>query len=217
MATADSPDSCPVSDSRQSWSPAAKVFASVLIGFHLFAVFSAPWGSPPPSSALAQSVRLKLHPYTQSLAIDNGYRFFAPNPEPSQIVRYTLKYSDGTTTQGQFPHRDTQRPRLYYHRHLILADTIARWVAAAPDLPPGLLLGPEERKEYDRLRNRSTMLLRAVADHLLHVHPTAESVEMVLHEHEIPTPSDILNGVKLTDDALYASQLKLGVFPREQP
>ncbi len=71
----------------REWSPIAKTIATLLFMLHLLAVFAAPWSSPPPSSGLAQEVGRFFHPYTQSLAIDKCYRLFAPDPEPSHIVR----------------------------------------------------------------------------------------------------------------------------------
>ena len=202
---------------RPTWSGGVKAAVSVLIAIHLLAVFSAPWGSPPPASELAEEVGRRFHPYTQTLAIDNGYRYFAPDPLPSFIVRYTLKNADGSETNGEFPDRTTQRPRLHYHRHLILADTMSKWVAAAPNLPADIVLTPAEREEYEHRRERTQTLLRSVADHLLAVNPDAQSVEMVLHEHAIPAPKDILNGVELTDESLYKTSINIGVFGREQP
>lgn len=205
-------------DSQTSqWSVAAKVVASLFITAHLFTVFAAPWGNPPPSSGLSQNVSRFVHPYTQTLAIDNGYRYFAPDPEASHIIRYTLKSDDGTTNNGELPDRSVHWPRLLYHRHLMLSETTFQLINAAPDLPADFQMSEDEKKDYEWQRERARRLLRSLADQLLESNPSASSVELVLHEHAIPTPPQVINGLELTDKSLYDAGVNLGVFERESP
>ena len=202
-----------------SWSAGARAIGSLLIGLHLFAVFASPWSGPPPASGLARAAGAATRPYAQALAIDNGYRFFAPNPEVSHIVRYAYVLKDGSKSQGEFPDRKRHWPRLLYHRHLMLAESLFQLTTAAPDLPPEvqkeLDADPIRKAAYEWDRERARRLIRSLANELLDQNADAQSVELVLHEHAIPTPDDILSGVKLTDSNLYSGGITLGVYNRE--
>ncbi|MCA9268060.1 MAG: hypothetical protein KDA41_06295, partial [Planctomycetales bacterium] len=85
------------------WGLRTRRIVSLLLAFHLAAVFVAPWSSPPPASQLSASAARLFHPYLHAVCIYNGYRFFAPDPGPSHIVRYELQYADGRSEPGQFP------------------------------------------------------------------------------------------------------------------
>jgi hypothetical protein len=66
---------------------------SVGLLLHLTAVIMAPFAMPP-SSELVRDVADRLRPYIDSLYLDHGYRFFAPSPGPSHLVRYRLELPD---------------------------------------------------------------------------------------------------------------------------
>jgi len=103
------------------WSRRAKILASVLIAWHVAAVFVGPWSMPGWASQLGASCGWLFHPYTQALALDNGYRFFAPEPGPSHLIRYDI---DGGRVRGEFPSRAEHWPRLWYHRHFMLTEFV---------------------------------------------------------------------------------------------
>ncbi len=113
-----------------SWQPRTRLIVSLLIVFHLFAVFVAPMSNPPPSSQLFNRLSSLFSPYLQALFLNHGYRFFAPEPGPSHLVRYEI-YSTETEQPGEFPEyngifpdRRKHWPRLIYHRWFMLSETV---------------------------------------------------------------------------------------------
>ncbi|MEM9660423.1 MAG: hypothetical protein AAF961_18830, partial [Planctomycetota bacterium] len=60
--------------------------------------------------------------YVNLLYINHGYEFFAPDPAPSQLARFVLFDADGDEMATiVLPDIEKQRPRLFYHRHMMLA------------------------------------------------------------------------------------------------
>lgn len=153
--------------------------ASVLIALHLLAVFVAPW-SAPPSSPLSGTLALWLRPYLDVAFLNHGYKFFAPDPGPTHMVRYELELADGSTKGGVFPNLKEQRPRLLYHRHMMLSERL--------DGPPEV----EWTQAY----------ARSYAQHLLKEH-AAKSVTLYLVTHALPYPDQVTKGLKLDDPTLY--------------
>ena len=140
------------------WTTARRSTVSGLILFHVFAVFIAPFASPPPSSDMSQACARTLRPYLQAVAIDNGYRFFAPNPGPSHLVRYEIDLADGTRVTGRFPDVENHWPRLIYHRHFMLAESLVNLAVPVAELPPEGFAGEEERQQFDNDRVRADEL-----------------------------------------------------------
>ncbi len=159
--------------------PHWQIVASVLILLHLTAVWVGPF-SVPPSSPLAQTVANWFRPYLQATFLNHGYKFFAPDPGPTHLVRYELELADGTARSGVFPNLQEQQPRLLYHRHMMLSERLdgppqAEWIAA---------------------------FTKSYAQHLLHEHQ-ARRVKLYLVTHALPSPQQVQAGMKLTDPALY--------------
>jgi hypothetical protein len=185
-----------------------------LIAFHVFAVFIAPFASPPPASELAQATARLLRPYLKAVAIDNGYRFFAPNPVPSHLVRYIIEMSDGTTVEGRFPDWQVHWPRLMYHRQFMLAESLFNLAVPVAEIPVGGFANEAQREQFDFERGRADALRYSVAGFLLRQYPQAVRVQLFSVEHQIPTPWDLQDGLKLDDPRLYL-ETSLGVFTRE--
>ncbi|HEY2893200.1 MAG TPA: hypothetical protein VGJ16_03280 [Pirellulales bacterium] len=174
-----------------------RVVVSVLVGLHLFAVFVGPWALPPQNSELSASAARVLRPYLEILSLANGYRFFAPEPGPSHLVRYEATLDDGTLKTGTFPDSREHVPRLLYHRYFMLsefANTLTN-----PNLPG----------------DRAEALARGYAEHLSEAHH-AKTVRLFLRRHFVPRPEEVRRGMQLSDKALYQEQ-PLGVFTRETP
>src|SRR5690606_19016421 len=106
------------------WGRWRQLAASAAIVIHLVAVFAAPWSGPPPASELARVVARPLSGYMAALHLNHGYRFCAPEPGPSHLVRYELETSTGETIEGRFPDVDHHWPRLLYHRHFMVSEMI---------------------------------------------------------------------------------------------
>lgn len=171
-----------------------KALASFLLAAHILAVFVGPWALPPTGSQLAGWSARMLRPYLEVLSLDNGYRFFAPDPGPSHLIRYVLELPDGTRREATLPSLAKHWPRLLYHRHFMLSefmDTISS--------------GPEELAEPV-----AAAYLESYARHLLHA-SGARRVTMYLREHDLPSMRDVRRGMKLTDPSLYQEK-RLGTF-----
>ena len=202
------------------FSPNRKVVVSCLVTLHLLAVFAAPWGSPEPSSDLAKSISGAFAPYLQSLALDNGYRYFAPDPGPSHLVQYELLQDGNVIAQGQFPDIEKHWPRLLYHRHFMMSEMMYQLASAVPEIPPGILpndvMSRNEQRQVVLYEERSKTLQQSVADYLLSQHPEATTVRLVGRTHNLPSQFDVQRGMELSDERLYQT-VPLGEFARSQP
>ena len=173
----------------------------------------APLADPPPSSQLSRRLARIARPYLQATALDNGYRFFAPNPGPSHLVRYELYHPDGSRDDHVFPNREEHFPRLLYHRHFMLSETISALVGPFIEAPAEGFLNEDHRRDFYGAKQRGMALVRSVAEYLLHSNPEVGKVRMFLVTHRIPTPSEVLNGMKLDNRRLY-EEVFLGEFTR---
>ena len=86
-----------------TWSVRARAVASLLIALHLAAVILAACTIIPPQSDLLMALSWPLRPYINAADLNHGYRFFAPDPGPSHLVRYHLQWADGRQRDGVFP------------------------------------------------------------------------------------------------------------------
>lgn len=190
------------------WSPRRRAVVSVLIALHLAAVFSAPCAGPPPSSPLERNIAGLFEPYLQAAFLNHGYRFFAPNPGPSHLIRYELIDADGQATSGRFPNLSEHQPRLLYHRHFMLSETIFSLTRPITD-PPANFTSVEEHEAYERdakaAREISEPLLTAVARDLKQRHG-AQRVKLFMVQHDIPRPDQTAAGMKLDDPSLFREQ-----------
>lgn len=196
--------------SAPAWSPWVQGVVSVVLALHLAAVFLGPMRfAAGPSPAVAPLTRL-FDPYINLLYLNHGYAFFAPNVGPNHLVRYELEFADGREPLvGEFPDRQEQWPRLLYHRHFMLAETLYR--LAPPPLPPAPR-GPIDdssaarrvferqneawQADFARWKTQHALYHRArtsVANHLRHDYQASE-VRLVLREHR---PLDL---IEFTED-----------------
>lgn len=214
-----------------------RVLASLVLGLHLVGVLVGPLSVPP--SILADFFRTFYRPYLGALYLDHGYKFFAPNPGPSHLVRYELEMPDGTHQKGTFPDIDSHRPRLLYHRHFMLSEFLNalpeveeppvledRQVASIPangrptgaeeDVAPPQAKRPRARRaEVPKMSAEMRAYAASYARHLLETHG-ARRVRLELVEHLIPSPQDVLDEMRLDDKRLYRTR-PLGWFERQQP
>lgn len=170
----------------RSWKRRLAFYALNLVLFlHLVAVCAAPM-SVQPSSRLQQNLWLVMSPYVQLLYQNNGFHFFAPNPEGAYSVLYTVELADGSTQDGKFPNRQIF-PRLLYHRHFMLSE----------------FLGSLEGREQEQLT-------RDFARRLCEKYG-AEKVSISLQWHDLALRERILAGGTLYDEDLY-QVTPLGTF-----
>lgn len=126
MSTVSPPPSAVV------WSPWLRAAVSLAVTWHLVGVIVAPLSVPPRfegrDSVLGSQLKTVYTPYITALYLNHAYKFFAPNPGDSHLVRYDLYFADGTKKIGAeeqaFPDRLRHWPRLLYHRHFMLTEFI---------------------------------------------------------------------------------------------
>ncbi len=165
-----------------------KIAISMFVSAHLLAVFAAPW-SLPPSSDLSQELARSFRPYLEITRLTAGYRYFAPQPGPSHIIRYSLTMADGSRIKGQFPDINEHWPRLYYHRHFMLTEYLNAVHPEEP--PPGTDRNSPDFKirqmRTAELQKQFTAYAQSYAQHLIHVHGATKAT-LTLVRHEFPHP-----------------------------
>jgi hypothetical protein len=174
--------------------PAIRAIVSVLVLLHVLAVFLGPFATPP-TSELAMRWARAWQPYIDILSLSNGYRFFAPEPGPSHLVRYELTMPDGSKQEGFFPNRDEHKPRLLYHRYFMMSEFV------------NTLSNPD-------MKDRAQAYARGYAEHLAYAND-AKSVKLFLKRHYVPRVHEVQGGMRLDNKRLYEEQL-LGEFERDK-
>jgi hypothetical protein len=175
--------------------PAVRAAVSLLVALHVFAVFLGPFAMQPSSTVAADCAR-GFQPYLDLLSLANGYRFFAPEPGPSHLVRYEVTLADGTLKTGEFPDRHVNWPRLLYHRYFMLSEFIN--TLGSPDAP----------------NERAEAFAKGYAQHLADQYD-ARSVKLFLRRHYVPRSGEVRQGMRLSDKSLYDERL-LAVYTRDE-
>ncbi len=198
--------------SQSSWSLRTKVVASILFAAHIFAVFAAPSAAPPPASYswnwLAGRIDGReglISPYLRAVYIKHGYRFFAPNPGPSHLVRFEIDLRGGGQIEGHFPNTEDQFPRLLYHRMFMISETAFNLASPVSEIPAAGTLNELERIEFDKQLAAANELAKSISRRLLREHD-GRSIRLYLVTHEIPFPGDVVRGQQLNDPSLYVEQ-----------
>src|ERR1700678_205463 len=103
MTTPAQTEATDATPAARQLAPTWRALISLLLIVHLSAVVAGPWDFAPLHSDLADSCFRCLQPYVEGLGLNNGYRFFAPEPGPSHLIRYELEFADGSRRGGVFP------------------------------------------------------------------------------------------------------------------
>lgn len=181
------------------WHPFWRFLVSLLLVMHLLAVFVAPWaltteralppnyqparGQPDPPARdsplwqipiVAESLHWFFSPYQNLVYINHGYNYFAPDPPASSVIRWEVVQPSGEVVRGEFPNKEQQWPRLFYHRHMMLADQT-----------PGM---DARAGEY-------------CASHVATVYGGNSSLS--LYVHNLLTPEEVQGGKALNDASTY--------------
>ncbi len=171
-----------------------RVVVSVLLVWHLFAVFVAPL-SVPPTSWLVMTIAQEppVQWYLDALYINHGYQFFAPDPGAGRLVRWEVLDGQGRVIEqqrGEFPNKKEHWPRLWYHRYFMLADQAGA--------------GIEEERDPDLWKRK---YLEAYARHILRESDGA-AVRLRWIEHRPLDPKAAFDGAKLDDPSTYRQVLQ---------
>lgn len=183
------PSAPPAGEPGSELHPWLRRAISLALLLHVLAVVIPPLAVEP-ASQLAGMAWQAFSPYIQAAFLDHGYRFFAPEPGPSHLIRYELTLADGSRQTGAFPNLEEHWPRLFYHRHFMLTE----FINSLGDFRP------EVQKVY----------VESYARHLLKKHD-ATSITLHLKRHVFPDPTQVLEGMKLDDPSLYRER-SLGTF-----
>ena len=213
------------SNKEMPWHPFWRFLVSLLVLFHVLAVFSAPWDimtvaalppgfeeprdnlgrplQPPPEAyqepIVTRTLRSALRHYLNALYLNHGYEFFAPDPAGTHVVDYTITQPDGTTIEGRFPDLKEHWPRLLYHRHMMLADQAG-------------LLDTELTARTQQSGKSIPFIGEIYADYLATKH--GGQSELVLKLHRLLSPQQVLAEVPLTDESTYRPYPKAQGSPR---
>lgn len=177
---------------RRPWLRRAVSLAIVL---HLMALVVAPLAVAP-ASLLSQKMWSVFRPYLEVLYLNHGYHFFAPEPGPSHLVRYELRFDDGHVQQGVFPNAQEHRPRLLYHRHFMLSEFLNN-----------LAIDEGRTELFDAVT-------KSYAEHLRHQYSAAE-VTLHLRRHYLASPQHVSSGKRLDAIELFAER-PLGTHATER-
>lgn len=215
----------PIESTPPPWRSPYRWLISLALFIHVLAVALAPFHFATQgeggSSPLTDAVRAPLRQYIGALYLEHGYFFFAPNPGPNHLVRYEIKFDDGRETiTGRFPDLKSEWPRLLYHRHFMLSESLNGHMVP-PEAPPEPPLPPEGTagrtrlislrksqhdttvKEWSHQRKRYEALKASIVAHLEHLHPGGK-VTITRVEHLLPSLEDVLEaGRKLDDPILF--------------
>ena len=228
-----------------SWSvwPAWKRgIASIIIVAYLLLMIIGPLSNPVASQHLTAPIAETVAPLHRGLFMGHGYRFFAPNPGDSHLVKYKITKSDGTQIEGMFPDRDTMWPRLLYHRWFMLSETIfaehaqtpspnefnklinekrsrAKLLTAGGKLKLAEKLNMEATQEkvaYEKTIERIKVLVRAIGEFLL-TRYQGDEIEISVVTRTIPFPAEIRQGSDLSDNVFlrYPANAIIGRFTKQ--
>ncbi|MDC0936020.1 hypothetical protein OAS39_07015 [Pirellulales bacterium] len=131
---------------------------------------------PPP---LIAGMMKFFRPYLNATYTNHGYDFFTPDPSGSFLIGYQAFDQQGNElANAQFPKLGAQWPRLFYHRHMMLAAQMGEF-------------GPD--------------WWRLICRRLLTKHH-ADRVVLYLVYHRLPLPEEVAAGIELNASWLYETQ-----------
>jgi hypothetical protein len=179
----------------------ARIAISAILVWHLTAVFLAPLSIPPTSWLVRNVAQGRLMQwYLDAFYLNHGYHFFAPEPGPGHLIHYEIMDERGAVTkQGQFPNSEVQRPRLWYHRHFMLADQAG---AGLEDPSDPDLWKRKYMEAYARylLRTNDGQMVRV---RWIEHRPLNPDEGYQLSEHQRAFPDRPYDGLKPNDPATY--------------
>jgi hypothetical protein len=143
----------------------------VWIVWHFTGVFLAALQVPETSNLVnkvAQSPKSPMRLYLNAFYLNQAHSFFAPQVGPGHVIHFELyDQSNRVIDDGTLPDKKEHSPRLFYHRHMMLADQSE---------------GPMQRQ-----------FLEVFARHLLRTHKDAQVVR-VRRYAEWPLPRSMATG-----------------------
>jgi hypothetical protein len=165
-----------------------RLVISLLLAWHLTAVFLATWSVPPTSPLVARLAQCApMRWYLDALYLDRGSQLLLPDAGEGHLIRYQVLDNRGSVIhEGELPSKKDQWPRLRYHRYFMLAEQA------------GLPLPEEADRAYWQrvyLQNYARQLLRQYTDGAM--------VRLQRIAHYPLFPEHALEGRKLDDRETY--------------
>lgn len=124
-----------------------------------------------------------LDAYCQFLYLDRGYAFFAPDPGPSHLIQVAVSDGEKVTDEVFYPDLQSQKPRLLYHRHLMLTEYLHE--IYRPRVQSGTGLPSEDSSRWIEERDRYEQVRHSFLRHLQHVYE-GKQVSLRRIEHRLP-------------------------------
>ncbi|QDT00208.1 hypothetical protein [Adhaeretor mobilis] len=139
------------------------------------------------SRPLLSTLNKVFRPYLNLTYLNHGYDFFTPDPSGSYLLGCVAYDESGETIAEEiYPDLKKQWPRLYYHRHLMLA------------AQGGQEFGPDWSKLYGQ--------------HLVKKFG-ATKVHLSAAYHGLLSPRQVLDGTVLDADSTYETQAEADIYP----
>lgn len=185
------------------WPRWAIRLATAALAFHLAAILAGALAAPPASS-LERDVAGLFGWYHGLVDQGYSYRYYAPSPPPTPVIRATLQFADGRPDQTvDIPTRGLV-PRLRYQRQLALANHLANEAIRAEEVTGSMA---------------NSRWARSYARHLGAEHPGCRAVTLGVRYHLIPDPERVLElreqagGVDLDAEEFFTPLKRIGEFP----
>jgi hypothetical protein len=128
------------------------VGVSLLICWHLFAIYTATQIIPPPTgnpSWLFSQIWTRVtRPYLQITHLNNAYHFYAPEPGPVAVVWFRVRFADGTAAWVRLPDHAKCPNHVARRRMASIASTLGQSVPAQPS-EEQIRLRDEAADRYD--------------------------------------------------------------------
>jgi hypothetical protein len=192
-----------------------RLVLSVGIALHFFAIFTTLVGSGSgrfPAPALAAWMRhtKPIDAYLQATFLTSPYRFYAPDPGPSTLMWFKLRYADGAVRWMELARRDELPSRTSYQRHMSLP-LLLDWMGLYPD--------PDDSRRV-MFTEEGKVCVSSFVRHVARSNPrlSADGASMGVSDvtvymvyHQILQPYQIRMNWQFDDLRLY-SQRYLGVY-----
>jgi hypothetical protein len=191
---------------------------TVLVCGHFAAILATVSGASSPNFPapvpLVKSARL-VRPYLQSIFLTNAYRFYAPDPGPTDLLWVRFRFADGSVRWRELPRRADFPLRMPFQRQLALLLLMNLFLEQAPlDLTTvegaTETLAPTSVTQRLRYNAMGRICFRSVVRHLARKAEEAaperggvKMMELYRVNHLIITPQQKKLGWRLDDPRLY--------------
>jgi hypothetical protein len=181
---------------------------SALILVHFIAIGTAVTSSSSPTfpaPQLAVAASQPFQPYLQATALNNAYRFFAPNPGTPSLFWFRVQDGSGAVRWSELPGRaDTPLARGSYQRRLNLSLLLGQQIIPDAANPDRLSFSPTGETCL-------ASVVRHVADTEAPSQAPITSVGVYVVQHAVVTPEQARNGWT-PDDLRTFRALFVGAF-----